>query len=519
MEHKRQLELAQVLKLSPTLLQSMGILQMTTLELADYLQDLALENPVMEETPGARETAWDAFASQVPWLAGERWPPAGRRWGTWPARPGTGVLGVFPGGAAGPEGAGPALAGGVPVPGGLAGRPRPAGSGGSGGPDPGRGAGGPAGGGVAALQSLDPAGVGAQSAGESLALQLKRRPGDHRVALAICEKGLDLLARAAGPWPWPGSWGAQAIRALDPNPVGAWAVKGGDRVPPPRCLGGGDRRDLADLCEPMGPASVPPQPGLPADGPGGPRRRGGGLPPPEDSAGPVGAAVRPPAAGDPDAVPHRLGGGPRGLFPGRTSVPGPLLGRELAETLGLHPSTVSRTLGHKALQCRQGSFPWAGSLAGRWGGALPKGVQARIAQLVAEEDARCPYSDQGLMERLQAEGIPWPGERWPSTARHWDCRRPTGGNGKNTPSARCPGFLGRGSASPGICMEFNRNERGKPGREAMEHPPARDIPNGRNRAKASDLAGIIRRPWWRTWRQPALPWALCGAGRCCPGRG
>ena len=72
MEHKQQLELAQVLKLSPTLLQSMGILQMTTLELADYLQDLALENPVMEETPGARETAWDAFASRVPWLAGER---------------------------------------------------------------------------------------------------------------------------------------------------------------------------------------------------------------------------------------------------------------------------------------------------------------------------------------------------------------------------------------------------------------------------------------------------------------
>ncbi len=67
--------------------------------------------------------------------------------GTWPARPGTGVLGVFPGGAAGPAGAGPTSAGGVPVPGGLAGRPRPTGSGGSGGPDPGRGAGGPTGGG------------------------------------------------------------------------------------------------------------------------------------------------------------------------------------------------------------------------------------------------------------------------------------------------------------------------------------------------------------------------------------
>ncbi len=95
------------------------------------------------------------------------------------------------------------------------------------------------------------------------------------------------------------------------------------------------------------------------------------------------------------------------FFRGRTSVPGPLLGRELAETLGLHPSTVSRTLGHKALQCRQGVFPlgwFFGRAVGE--GLSPQGVQARIAQLVAEEDSRCPYSDQELMERLQAEGIP-----------------------------------------------------------------------------------------------------------------
>lgn len=95
------------------------------------------------------------------------------------------------------------------------------------------------------------------------------------------------------------------------------------------------------------------------------------------------------------------------FFRGRTSVPGPLLGRELAETLDLHPSTVSRTLGHKALQCRQGVFPlgwFFGRAVGE--GLSPQGVQARIAQLVAEEDSRCPHSDQELMERLQAEGIP-----------------------------------------------------------------------------------------------------------------
>ena len=78
MDQKQRLELAQVLKLSPSLLQSMGILQMTTLELADYLKDLALENPVMEEAPPGEETlSWEAFASRVPWLAGESGPAGG----------------------------------------------------------------------------------------------------------------------------------------------------------------------------------------------------------------------------------------------------------------------------------------------------------------------------------------------------------------------------------------------------------------------------------------------------------
>ena len=52
MDPTQTLELAQALKLSPTLLQSMNILQMTTLELSAYLKDLALENPVLEEQAG-----------------------------------------------------------------------------------------------------------------------------------------------------------------------------------------------------------------------------------------------------------------------------------------------------------------------------------------------------------------------------------------------------------------------------------------------------------------------------------
>lgn len=373
MEHKQQLELAQVLKLSPTLLQSMGILQMTTLELEEYLQDLALENPVMEETPGARETAWDAFASRVPWLAGERMASGGPAVGE-PGRrdrePES--LAFFLAEQLDRQGLDQPLLAvcrylvdllddhGRLDPGDLADLTQ---------------AGVPEAlleEGVAALQSLDPAGVGARSAGESLALQLKRQPGDHRVALAICEKGLDLLAREQygalarrlGVPRKQVEAAAQAIRALDPNPVGAWAVQGETEY----------LRPDAWVAEIDGTLQVfVNQWDLPQF----------------------------------HLSPAYLQMAREDFFRGRTSVPGPLLGRELAETLDLHPSTVSRTLGHKALQCRQGVFPlgwFFGRAVGE--GLSPQGVQARIAQLVAEEDSRCPYSDQGLMERLQAEGIP-----------------------------------------------------------------------------------------------------------------
>ena len=49
MELSQSAQLAQLLKLSPMVLQSMEILQMNTLELADYLRQTALENPVLEE--------------------------------------------------------------------------------------------------------------------------------------------------------------------------------------------------------------------------------------------------------------------------------------------------------------------------------------------------------------------------------------------------------------------------------------------------------------------------------------
>ena len=277
MEHKQQLELAQVLKLSPTLLQSMGILQMTTLELADYLQDLAMENPVMEETPGARETAWGRLC-QPGALAGR---------GSGMASGGLGLVGNPAQRDREPESLAFFLVEQLD----RQGLEQPllavcrylvdllddhgsTGSGGSGGPD------GPGCRRPCWRRGLPPCSPWTRRGWEperwrEPGLQLKRQPGDHRVALAICEKGLDLLAREQygalarrlGVPRKQVEAAAQAIRGAGPQPCGGVGSPRGDRVPPPRCLGGGDRRDPADLCEPMGPASVPPQPGLPADGP------------------------------------------------------------------------------------------------------------------------------------------------------------------------------------------------------------------------------------------------------------
>ena len=86
MELTQGMELAQVLKLSPGLLQSMEMLQMNTLELGAYLKELALENPVLEEAePGQGQDTWEAFASQVPWLGDTPWTDVYKRQGKYSA--------------------------------------------------------------------------------------------------------------------------------------------------------------------------------------------------------------------------------------------------------------------------------------------------------------------------------------------------------------------------------------------------------------------------------------------------
>lgn len=86
MELTQGMELAQVLKLSPGLLQSMEMLQMNTLELGAYLKELALENPGAGgggAGQGQGQDTWEAFASQVPWLGDTPWTGQTAQEGDW----------------------------------------------------------------------------------------------------------------------------------------------------------------------------------------------------------------------------------------------------------------------------------------------------------------------------------------------------------------------------------------------------------------------------------------------------
>ena len=89
----------------------------------------------------------------------------------------------------------------------------------------------------------------------------------------------------------------------------------------------------------------------------------------------------------------------------------PLTLREVAEELGLHESTISRTTTRKYLNTPRGTFEFkrffASGIANDSGGATSStAIQAMIRRLVEAEDARKPLSDARLAEQLKRDGVP-----------------------------------------------------------------------------------------------------------------
>ena len=88
----------------------------------------------------------------------------------------------------------------------------------------------------------------------------------------------------------------------------------------------------------------------------------------------------------------------------------PLVLREIAGTLGLHESTISRVTTQKFMATPRGTFElkyfFGSHVATEAGGAASStAIRALIKQLVAAEDAKAPLSDARISQILGEQGI------------------------------------------------------------------------------------------------------------------
>jgi len=88
----------------------------------------------------------------------------------------------------------------------------------------------------------------------------------------------------------------------------------------------------------------------------------------------------------------------------------PMMIKEVAEEIGVHPSTVSRAVANKYVHTPQGVFElrffFSEGVNGPEGGDLPLVLlKRRVKKLIEEEDERKPLTDDQLAAALQQQGI------------------------------------------------------------------------------------------------------------------
>jgi len=88
----------------------------------------------------------------------------------------------------------------------------------------------------------------------------------------------------------------------------------------------------------------------------------------------------------------------------------PMMIKEVAEEIGVHPSTVSRAVANKYVHTTQGvyelRFFFSESVNGPEGGDLPLMLlKRRVKKLIEDEDPRKPWTDDFLAAELQRQGI------------------------------------------------------------------------------------------------------------------
>lgn len=263
--------------------------------------------------------------------------------------------------------------------------------------------------GLAALQSCEPAGVGARDLDECLRLQLIDRgltEPDARATLAelprFARRDWAGLGRVLGLDPDGVQARAALLRGLTPRPIAP------PDTPAPAPL----RPDLVLVRNPTGPDRVEqatdhtPRPRIDAALAARARAEGFGaelldralaLLRAVDSRGSTLARVG-------EWLAHRQEAALR-LGPGALK---PASRVECAAALGLHPSTVGRAVAGKALMADGRLWRLETLFSGPGpteGGPAAAAIAHRIAALIAAEPAARPLSDAALTDRLAAEGV------------------------------------------------------------------------------------------------------------------
>ncbi len=264
------------------------------------------------------------------------------------------------------------------------------------------------------LQAADPAGVGARTLSECLRLQIERRAGDHRLAIAIVEGYLDelarrhygLISRRLNVTERDVKTACDLIRSLNPRPGTGFAT----------------RENLVYITPDIEVLTFPDHFELSTNDAAMPRLKlsayyGKLLRETDD------AQVRSYLTEKANQAKWVV----KSIDQRRSTLlqcaqwvverqadffrlgPGhlrPLTMGEAARALGVHESTISRTVKDKYLQCDRGVYPlsWFFSRSLGREDASPEAAKALLRQLVEEETR--PLSDQKLCEEMTQKGCP-----------------------------------------------------------------------------------------------------------------
>jgi len=267
------------------------------------------------------------------------------------------------------------------------------------------------------LQNFDPVGVGARSPAECLALQLRAGGADdavRRLALTICERHLDMLANrdyvrlkaATGAGDDELRAAHRLILSLNPHPGAAFADVEARYVVPDVIVRKARNVWRASLNQEALPklrinrlyAEL-----------AGRRNSGSALASQLQEARWLIKNVQQrfeTILRVSQAIVDRQ----RNFFEHGEIAMRPLVLREIAETLGLHESTISRVTTQKYMATPRGTYElkyfFGSHVATETGGAASStAIRAAIKQLVAGENAKTPLSDAQISQILRQQGI------------------------------------------------------------------------------------------------------------------